>query len=181
MSTETSPQIPKGARAALGLGGLLAAIVGVLILVWPGKTAMVVAIIFGIYAVIMGLVYIGLGVRAGDRGWLSRIGHLLLGVLFLVAGAVALLNLGATTVWLALMLGIVIGTMWIFEGIVAFLTLKGAESKLWTGIFAALSIIAGVMLVLSPFYIVALWWMLGISFVVLGIAQIVRAIQLGRN
>ena len=61
-----------GIRTALGIGGVLAVIVGILILVWPGKTAMVVTVIIAIYAIAAGLVYAGLGIftknrRAGGR------------------------------------------------------------------------------------------------------------------
>ena len=51
-----------GIRTAFGLGGILLIVLGVLILVWPGKTAAVVTAIFAIYAIAAGLVYIGLGI-----------------------------------------------------------------------------------------------------------------------
>ena len=51
-----------GIRTALGLSGAIALIVGILILVWPGRTAIVVTAIIAVYAVIGGLVYAGLGI-----------------------------------------------------------------------------------------------------------------------
>jgi uncharacterized membrane protein HdeD (DUF308 family) len=57
--------------------------------VWPGKTAMVVAAIIAIYAIAAGLVYAGLGIFAAGKGGWSRVGHVLLGVLFIIAGIVA--------------------------------------------------------------------------------------------
>ena len=65
--------------------------------------------------------------------------------------------------------------MWIVEGVVALTTLGGSASKGWTIFFALLSIVAGIVLLFSPLYIAILWLMLGISLVVLGIIQIVRA------
>jgi uncharacterized membrane protein HdeD (DUF308 family) len=79
-------------------------------------------------------------------------------------------------VFLAVFLGILVGIMWIVEGVVALTTLGGARSKAWTAFFAILSIVAGIILLFSPLWgAVVLWWLLGISLVVLGILQIVRA------
>lgn len=171
-----------GIRTAFGVGGAIALIIGILILVWPGKTAAVVAAMVAIYAIIGGLVYAGLGVFSKVMGGWSRVGHVVLGLLFIVAGVLALANLTATTVWLAVFLGILVGIMWIVEGVVALTTLADSPSKVWSIIFAAISIIAGVMLLLSPVWgAVVLWWILGISLIVLGALQLVRAFQFGRQ
>ena len=164
-----------GIRTALGIGGVLALIVGILILVWPGRTAMVVTAIIAIYAIAAGLVYAGLGIFSKTKGGWARVGHIALGVLFIIAGIVAFANLGATTAYLAVFLGILVGIMWVIEGIVSLTTLSDASSKGWTIFFAIISIIAGIVLLFSPFYIVALWWLLGISLIVLGVINVIRA------
>ncbi|WP_298044911.1 DUF308 domain-containing protein [uncultured Microbacterium sp.] len=170
-----------GIRTALGLGGVLSVILGILILVWPGKTAMVVTAIIAIYAIVAGLIYAGLGIFTAGRGGWSRLGHILLGVLFVIAGIVAFMNLGATTVWLAAFLGILVGIMWIIEGVVSLSTLSLAPSKGWTLFFAIISIIAGIVLLFSPIMgAVTLWWLLGISAIVLGVIQIFRAFSFGK-
>ncbi|MET0672674.1 MAG: DUF308 domain-containing protein [Microbacterium pygmaeum] len=185
MSTEyaaADKSAVNGIRTALGIGGVLAVIVGILILVWPGKTAMVVTAIIAIYAIAAGLVYAALGIFSKTKGGWSRVGHIALGILFIIAGIVAFLNLGATTAWLALFLGILVGIMWIVEGIVSLSTLGSAASKTWTVIFAIISIIAGIVLLFSPIWGAAvLWWLIGIGIIVLGIIQIVRAFSFGRN
>jgi uncharacterized membrane protein HdeD (DUF308 family) len=179
MSTEAAPAgkaAVNGIRTAFGVGGVIALIVGILILVWPAKTAAVVTAIIAIYAIAGGLVYAGLGIFSKSMGGWSRVGHIVLGILFIIAGVIAFLNLGATTVWLAVFLGILVGIMWIVEGIVALTALGGSRSKGWSIFFAIISIIAGIVLLFSPFWGAAvLWWLLGISLVVLGIIQIVRA------
>lgn len=172
-----------GIRTALGIGGVLSIILGILILVWPGKTAMVVTAIIAIYAIIAGLVYAGLGIFSATKGGWARIGHVVLGVLFIIAGIIAFMNLGATTAWLAAFLGILVGIMWIIEGVVALSTLSDAPaSKGWTVFFAIISIIAGITLLFSPLWgAVVLWWLLGISAVVLGVIQVFRAFSFGKN
>ncbi len=165
-----------GIRTALGLGGVIALIVGILILAWPTKTAMVVAAIVAIYAIAAGLVYAGLGIFSKTMGGWARIGHIVLGVLFVVAGVLAFMELTATTAFLALFLGILVGIMWIVEGVVALTALGSSSSRGWSIFFAILSIVAGIMLLTSPLWGAAiLWWLLGISLVVLGILQVVRA------
>jgi uncharacterized membrane protein HdeD (DUF308 family) len=182
MSTESAAEksAVNGVRTALGIGGVLAVIVGILVLAWPGKTAMVVTAIIAIYAIAAGLVYAGLGIFSKSKGGWARIGHIALGILFIIAGVVAFLNLSQTTAWLALFLGILVGIMWIVEGIVSLSTLGDAASKGWTIFFAIVSIIAGIVLLFSPLWgAVVLWWLLGISLIVLGIIQVVRAFTFG--
>ncbi|WP_417562504.1 HdeD family acid-resistance protein [Microbacterium sp.] len=178
MSTESSTEksAVNGIRTLLGLSGVIALIVGILILVWPAKTAAVVAAIIAIYAIVGGLTYLGLGIFARSMGGWARVGHLVLGLVFVIAGIIAFMNLAQTTVWLAVFLGILVGIMWIIEGIVSLTALGGARSKGWSIFFAILSIVAGIILLFSPFWGAAvLWWLLGISLVVLGILQIIRA------
>ncbi|KRA23522.1 hypothetical protein ASD65_03110 [Microbacterium sp. Root61] len=171
-----------GIRTALGVGGVIALIVGILILVWPGKTAAVVVAIIAIYAIAGGLVYAGLGIFAKGMGGWARVGHILLGIVFIIAGIVAFVNLQAATGWFGVFLGILVGIMWIVEGIVSLTTLGDAASKGWTIFFAIISIIAGIVLLFSPLWgAVVLWWLLGISLIVLGIIQIVRAFTWGKG
>ena len=165
-----------GIRTAFGVGGLVAFIVGIIILVWPGHAAVALTAVIAIYAIVGGLVYAGLGIFSKTMGGWSRVGHIILGVIFIIAGIVALTNLSHTAVWLALFIGIMVGIMWIVEGIVALTTIGASASKGWTIFFAILSIVAGIILLFSPLWgAIVLWWLLGISLVVLGIIQIVRA------
>lgn len=178
MSTEFSAEksAVNGIRTALGIGGVLAVIAGILILIFPAGVAAVAVAIIAIYAIAAGLVYAGLGIFSKTKGGWSRIGHIVLGVLFIIAGIVALANLASTTVWFAAFFGIFVGIAWIIEGIVSLSTLGAAASKGWTVIFAIISIIAGIVLLFSPLWGAAvLIILLGISLIVLGLIQVVRA------
>jgi len=170
-----------GIRTALGLGGVLSVILGIVILVWPGKTAMVVTAVIAVYAIVAGLVYAGMGIFATGRGGWSRIGHVLLGVLYVVAGIVAFSNLGLAAATLAIFIGVLVGIMWIIEGVVALSTIDMAPSRGWTIFFAIISLLAGMSLLFSPLYgAILLWWLLGISAVVMGALQIGRAFSFGK-
>ncbi|MEV7692120.1 DUF308 domain-containing protein [Microbacterium sp. NPDC089189] len=173
--------VVNGIRTAFGIGGVVALIVGILILVWPLKTAAVGTAIIAIYAIASGLVYAGIGIFSKTLSGWARVGHIVLGVLFVVAGIVALTNLGDTTVFLAIFVGVFIGITWIVEGVVALTTLGAAGSKGWTVFYAIVSLIAGVLLLFSPLYVALLWLFVGVSLVVLGIVQIVRAFTFGKG
>jgi uncharacterized membrane protein HdeD (DUF308 family) len=178
MSTE-SPAVQGGVntiRTTLGIGGVVAFVVGILILVWPGHALAAVTWLIALYAVVAGIVYIGLGIFSKSFGGWSRVGHIVLGVLYIIAGVIMFSNLAASTALLALFFGVFVGIAWIIEGIVALSSLSRAQSKAWTVFFAIVSIVAGITLLFSPVAgTVFLWWLLGISLVVLGIVQVVRA------
>lgn len=183
MSTENTAERSgvNGIRTALGIGGVLAIIVGILIVLQPGATAVVLTVIFGIYAIAIGLVYAGLGVFSRDRGGWSRVGHILLGILFVIAGIVVLTSPSFATAWLGVFVGIMVGVMWIIEGVIALSTLNLSTSKGWTIAFAIISIIAGIVLLMTPLLgAAALWLLMGISLIVLGIIQVVRAFSFGK-
>lgn len=179
-SSTTSPAIG-AVRTALGVSGALSLVIGLLILIWPGRTAEVAVGIISVYVIIAGLVNIGIGLF-WRSGW-TRIGYLALGVLFIVAGIFSFANLSATTAWFGVFIGTLVGILWIVEGVVS-LTTVGHESKAraWTIFFAIVSILAGVVLLFSPLLgAVTLFLLIGISLVVLGVFQIVRAIQFGKS
>mgnify|MGYP003419510302 FL=1 len=73
-------------------------------------------------------------------------------------------------------LSVTVGILWLFEGVLALTMLKQSSNKVWTVIYAIVSIVAGVVLLFSPFMgAITLWLLLGISMVVLGVVQVVRA------
>ena len=91
-------------------------------------------------------------------------------------------NLQATTEFLAVFLGVLIGIVWIIEGIVALVQLGDAPSKGWAVFFGILSIVAGILVLSAPLWAVAIIFIiLGISLIILGIVQIVRAFTFGRG
>ena len=178
MSTapETGQVAANRIRRSLGVGGVLAVIAGILILAWPGKSILVVAAIVACYAIAAGLVYLAIGIFSRKtRGW-ARLGHIVLSLVCLVVGVIALFNLTSPNGSPLRLLGILIGIMWIVEGIVSLSTLGDAASRGWSIAFAILSVIAGIVVLVAPIAaMLALWWVLGVLLVVLGIMNIVRA------
>src|ERR1700683_3587698 len=82
------PVMFKSSSTSLILLGILAVIVGIVAIAWPGVTILALVILFAVYAFVLA----GL---EGARGFSSRtagpvFGHLLLGLIDLAAGVVAL-------------------------------------------------------------------------------------------
>lgn len=167
-------------RAAIGVSGAVSLIVGLLILVWPVKTAVVVAGIIAVYALIAGVVNLAIGIFSRKLGGWARVGYLVLGAVFLIAAVVSFANLGSAAAALAFLVGILVGVSWITEGVVGLTMMGDSASKVWTIIYAIVGIVAGFVLLTSPVWGAALLWLwLGISLLVLGVVQIVRAFRFG--
>lgn len=170
-----------GFRVTLGVAGVVSLLTGILIVVWPGITGAAVTAIIAAYMVIAGIVYGVSAFVSKGRSGLWRVGHILLAVLFLAGGVTAFANLAASEAVLAVIVGISVGVVWIIQGVVALTTLDFVRSRGFTIFFAVISILAGITMFFSPVYGVAVLWVLvGVSAILLGIIQIVRAFQVGR-
>ena len=99
---ETTIAPARGARLALLVGGVVAALFGIAILVWPTKAAVAVTALIAVYAVIGGIVYVFMGLTSRTLGAGGRIGHVLLGLLYVVAGVFAFTELQRSAAFLAL-------------------------------------------------------------------------------
>ncbi|BDZ66362.1 HdeD family acid-resistance protein [Agromyces mangrovi Wang et al. 2018] len=175
-------QAVNGVRAALGISGVVALILGILITFWPKGAAVGITVMLAIYLLIAGLVYLGIGIFSRGLKGGARALDLILGVLFVVGAVLAFANLAATAEFLAIFMGVLIGIVWIIEGIVALAQAGDTSSKGWTIFFGILSVVAGIVLLFSPLWGALLLFLIaGISLIILGIVQIVRAFTFGRG
>ncbi|MBP6684326.1 MAG: DUF308 domain-containing protein [Leucobacter sp.] len=173
------------ARVLFGVGGLIAIVLGLFVIFAPkasaGVTLTLVAALIGAYAIVTGIVYVGTAIFSRGVGGWSRVGHILLGLLYVAGGVIIMSNLVFAGVVTALMFSIMVGILWLFEGVLAFATASKSESKVWSIIYGIISVLAGIALLFSPLMgAVTLWWLLGISMVVLGVVQVVRAFRVGK-
>jgi len=165
-------------RTAMAVGGVVAIVLGVMILVWPEATLGIVAVLFGLYFLIGGVVRIvrGIVMVGGSAG--VRVLNILLGVLLLVAGVIAIRNpIGTIAV-----LGMVIGISWLIEGVAA-LVETSTDSSRWFGIlFAVISIVAGIVVLLSPVNSLGVLVIVGgVFLIVSGLVQLVMSFTIGRG
>jgi uncharacterized membrane protein HdeD (DUF308 family) len=156
------------------LSGILAVILGVLVLAWPGKTLIVAAIFFGAYLLVTGIAQVifafSLHVSAGGR------------VLLFISGAAALIlavlcfrNLAQSI----LLLAIWIGVGFVFRGVataVSAISDPTLPGRGWEIFIGAISLVAGVVMLASPFESIAtLTFVVGIWLVVIGVFEVVSA------
>jgi uncharacterized membrane protein HdeD (DUF308 family) len=156
------------------VSGILAVILGILVWAWPGKTVVVAAIFFGAYLLVTGITQVifafSLHVSAGGR------------VLLFLSGAAALILAVLCFRSLQnsiLLLAIWIGVGFIFRGVATAVsaisdpTLPGRAWQIFTGV---ISLIAGVVLLASPFP--SLWTLAmvaGIWLILIGLFEVASA------
>lgn len=175
MTAPTVAPVAKTLRLALLAGGVIAIGFGIAVLVWPVKTAVAITGVLAVYAILAGIVYAAIGILSKSHGTGSRVGHVLLGLLYILAGAYAFVSLQQSALFLAFFVTIMVGVMWIVEGFTALFTLGEAGSNAVTIIFAIISVLAGFALLSTPVWGAGfLWWLLGISLLVIGVLNVVR-------
>ena len=170
-------------RWGFGIAGLVAIAMGIFVLVWPNEMVKIAALLVGIYAVLSGLIYIFTAIRAKEIKSLARITRVVAGIAFITAGIVMLSFLSASAVVLANVLGVILGILWMVEGVSALMLLRGRveQNALATG-YAIVALVIGVLLLLTPVWGTAfLRWMIGFGLVLLGIAQVYRAAMASRE
>ena len=167
-----------GVRLAIAGTGLLALVVGIVILVWPDTTVAVLGVLFGLYFLISGIVHVARGLLTKGASGGSRVLNILLGVLLVVGGIVAIRNpLDSLAV-----LGMLIGISWIVEGVAALVETSPDSSRWFGTVFGAIAVVAGVVVLFSPVESVTILVVIGGVFLVLsGIVQLVQAFMFGRG
>ncbi len=167
-------------NAVLGRG-IVSLIFGVLVLVWPQTTVVILVVLFGIYAIID-------GITAGVHWFSARRGPvahrssgwvLAGGIVSVLAGLVALLVPGLTALAIALVIGIWALLLGITQVILAIAGRK-AVSLWWVGLVSGiLAIIFGLILLIFPGAgILGLLGFLGVFGIALGILFIVSGFQM---
>lgn len=172
-------------RLAIAVAGTVAIVVGLVILLWPSIALNVIAVTIGAYAVIAGAIYLGIGIFSKQLTVGGRTGRIILGTALLVLGVLSLVFSGATATVLLWIIAIAVGLAWITEGALTLMAaIRGRQTNTWILIYAVIAILAGVAVLLSPTYgdgITLFRWLFGISFLALGVAQIVRVLAVGRS
>jgi len=158
------------------LFGLTAVILGVVILVWPHKSIVVAAVLFGVYLVLSGLVLVLLAFNEPFAGGGIRFLNFISGVASVILGVLAFRHFDEGY-WAILLLAIWIGIGFIFRGVSAAgvaISDRQFPGRGWTIFFGVISMIAGIIVLAYPFHsIVTLALVVGIWLIILGVMEIV--------
>lgn len=161
---------------AVVLRGLAAVLFGLVALLWPGKTMVALAIVFGVYAIVDAVVLF-YSTRNAERG--SRTPQIVQAVFTALLGLVALL----WPAFAAVALVFVIGAWAIVTGVAEIVTatrLRARISSEWLLIFAgALSVVFGLMVWFWPLAgALAVMFVVGAYAVIFGIALVAAGLRL---
>jgi len=154
--------------------GIVAIVIGVVVLVWPSQTLRVVGVLFGIYLLVSGVIEVMLAFAPGMRGG-ARFLSALTGVLSILLGLLCFRGAAESILLLALW----IGFSWLIIGIsrtVAAASTPYIPYRGWQITGGILLAIGGIIIIVSPFNsIFALAVFAGIWLIIIGVWQIVEA------
>lgn len=166
------------ARGALGI------VIGILALVWPGLTIGVYAVLWGIYALVDGVLLLGLAFSVKSASTGLRIWNGFVGVLAIAAGFVALFHPFVSAVVLAWALGIWVMAHGIADIFSAF-SPDHEGSRWWEVLAGVLWIVAGLLFVSAPFataVTLAIWFgLLAIGWGIFSLVAGFRLRKVGKN
>ncbi len=157
--------------------GALTLILGIIVSFHPSGSLNVVAVLLGILMILSGIFHL---VRIFGPGEEHRVWLGIAGLLFIVIGVVLIRHLHLT---LALV-GLLVGLTWVVQGLTALIggIAGGArEGRAWWIIFGAVSLIAGIVVTVTPVSsLTVLAVLLGIWFIIMGIFEIIGGLMLRR-
>ncbi|MEV0361107.1 HdeD family acid-resistance protein [Nocardia fusca] len=170
-------QLARRAWQAMLVIGVVSVVVGVMVLVWPGPTIVVLAVLFGIYLLVSGVFQLVAAFGGHvSGGWRAML--IVSAVLSFILGFFALRHLGDAVLLMALWIGI----GWMFRGVAVLVAAadapSGTSGRGWNVFFGIVLLIGGAMLIVWPFNSVAVltlvagWWL-----IFMGIVEVVSAIQ----
>lgn len=156
--------------------GVLTLIAGLLVLFWPGATVLVIAVIFAIQLIIIGIYRLVLAFSAGEAATGARVLFAIIGVLSIVVGVLLLRDPAIAVVTLGLLLGL----MWTVSGLIEIFhgfTGERGSGRGWLIAGGVLSLIAGIIVLVYPAAsLVTIAWIMGLLLVFYGIVMIIRGI-----
>ena len=160
------------------LRGILAIIFGIIALAAPGIALLAFIYVFAVYALLDGItaIVVSFRERSSFRGWwvllIEGIAGIIFGILAIVwPGETALVLLYLVAFW-----ALVTGVMEIGS---AFMVPATAGQRWGLGLAGLLSIIFGIILIVSPGSgLLAILWLVGIFAIVFGVSLIIYAFQI---
>ncbi len=158
------------------LFGLVSVVVGIIMLVWPGKTLVVFAVFFGAWLLVSGIFQVieafAHGLDGGSRAMLA-----ISGVCGIILGLMCFRGVLQSLEILALLLGLA----WIIRGVLTFVTglsAKGAQGRGWVIFGGVVLFLGGVVILVWPgISLLTLTIVAGAWVLVFGLVEVFAAFQ----
>ncbi len=158
--------------------GIVTVLLGIIALAWPGRTLIVVAVLFGAQLIVMGIFRFVNAIATDELAGSSRVLLALLGVLSLIVGLYAVRHLLVTLFALVVLLGI----FWVVSGAIELFTAlshREMSQRGWTAIMGGISAVAGIIVLAYPsISLLVLAVLLSIWLIIFGVMEISIAVRL---
>lgn len=170
----------KRTTASIICSSIIAFIIGLILVIWPGLSLEVIGIIVGIYIIIHGLVMLVLDFKASK--YFVPFDGIIIGILSIILGIILI----AFPNVLSTILGLVLG-VWIILSSVNIIKMAVAVKKFYSGwglllVFGILDLIAGGIILFNPFLSsVSLTMIAGIVIMVHSVISVVDMIIIKKD
>lgn len=177
LSWDGYPQLMRGLRTGVIVLSVIAVLLGVAAIVWPGATLFTIAMLFGIYLVVTGIARVSFAVGAKPLRPALRWFVGVLGAAIVVVGVVLLSNPAASL----LVFAILLGAGWILEGVISIVTgviEVGFMPRWWAVVSGIIGVIAGITVLMLPTVALQAFVIVGGSLlIVIGLSTFIIAVQ----
>jgi uncharacterized membrane protein HdeD (DUF308 family) len=167
-------------RGAFLASGAVCLVLGIILLVWPGGTLRLIAILLGIALLLLGASRLVSAATDRDEAGSHRLARAAAGVLWLVAGILVLTHLHATLRTFA----VIVALAWIVAGAAeAYGALtRGGDGRTRALIIGLLNIAFGIILIVwTKPTVTVLIWLIGLWLIALGLLQLYLGYRTGRE
>jgi uncharacterized membrane protein HdeD (DUF308 family) len=160
------------------VAGLLTIVVGAIVLAWPGPTILVASTLFGVYLLVSGFAELFMAFTL-PRSAATRVMLFISGALSVVLAILSFRHFGDA--YAVLLLSLWIGIGFIFQGVsgvAAGISESDLPGRGWYVVAGIISVLAGLVVLVWPFNSIAVLTLAaGICLVIIGITQIIQALQ----
>jgi uncharacterized membrane protein HdeD (DUF308 family) len=158
--------------------GILTVLAGVAVLVWPGETLLVLAVLFGVQLIVSGIFRLVAALASEDLTGGTRVMLALLGILSVIIGLWAVRHVLLTLLALTVFLGI----FWVVNGLIdifSALAHRTMPARGWALLMGVLSALAGIFVLAYPgLTLLGLAVILGCWLLIFGILETITAFRL---
>ena len=176
LANEISGAVTKNRKRLMGFG-IVTLIFGIIGVYMSVAMTMASILVLGIFIFLVGLVFIVEAFSAPD--WKGKLAYILLSLLYIIGGAVIVMNPAASAVWFTLFLAIFFIIIGIFRIIAGFQAKGEVSSWGWIVFVGILDIVLGIM-IYSHWPVSGLWVIglfISIELIVRGIDAIILSRQ----
>lgn len=149
--------------------GLATLVLGIIIVAWPGVTIAVLAVLFAIQLLLLGIFNLVRSIASSEARSGARVLFAVIGVFSIALGVLALRHPFQTVAVIAILFGLV----WLISGIIEFVSLVSGPPRPgrgWSIVLAILTVIAGIIVLSYPApSLVTLVLIFGIWLIVWGV------------